>query len=594
MLLVSATALAIDVSLIVGFARWIWPASRRDDVGLYTLIGIVAAAIVAASVVAIMRLVRSESGAATAVPAAVRRPGTSLDAARPWPVVVLSGIGALLAAIPFIVATGVLLGRALTKGPATYVIAAALLPVGVVLTRKARGIFVEQLAIIVGATGALLLGWSLFRDLPMGLAGFLTGAAGIGLALWLGRPWISALLGAASTVGFALALNALLPGPSSMRGPSSYALIWSLLAMAGIAAVYATHRIRSSLHTLGGSRLDEPTLEATVSGWLAATLAGLAVGSGSAFLIAAHFGGTSGLDPATATTALLPARLLSLPLAIGASVWLAREIPSLRSPLALVMMATYGALSVAMPSLGATGLVLAASLVRANRILAVGALAAGLWIASAFYYNLSMPLAQKAVVLSVAGALLGAAAFALGARLTVGRLPLAAGEAPATSQLARGLTVVAALVVAGISVDAIRSKEALIRDGTPVFVELGPVDPRSLMQGDYMALRFRLPGGMLRQPLNGAPRPIAIGKRDRDGVLHIARIGDATTPLAEDEMRIEMRPSRGQWVVVTDAWYFKEGTGEKWAAARFGEFRVLPDGSALLVGLADKDRVPIK
>ena len=36
-------------------------------------------------------------------------------------------------------------------------------------------------------------------------------------------------------------------------------------------------------------------------------------------------------------------------------------------------------------------------------------------------------------------------------------------------------------------------KETLIAEGKPIFVELGPVDPRSLMQGDYMRLAFRLP-----------------------------------------------------------------------------------------------------
>ena len=29
-------------------------------------------------------------------------------------------------------------------------------------------------------------------------------------------------------------------------------------------------------------------------------------------------------------------------------------------------------------------------------------------------------------------------------------------------------------------------KEALLRDGTPLLIELAPVDPRSLIQGDYM------------------------------------------------------------------------------------------------------------
>ena len=40
-------------------------------------------------------------------------------------------------------------------------------------------------------------------------------------------------------------------------------------------------------------------------------------------------------------------------------------------------------------------------------------------------------------------------------------------------------------------------------------------------------------------------------------------------------------------MLVTNAWYFREGEAEHWAAARYGEFRVLPDGRALLVGMAD-------
>jgi len=127
-----------------------------------------------------------------------------------------------------------------------------------------------------------------------------------------------------------------------------------------------------------------------------------------------------------------------------------------------------------------------------------------------------------------------------------------------------------------------------------VFIELAPVDPRSLMQGDYMALRFRLADGALRHQSTDGQRSLAIGKRDADGVLRLTRIGDARSELAPDELMIELIQKRGQWIVVTDAWYFKEGTAKKWEAARFGEFRVLPNGRALLVGLADKDRVGIK
>lgn len=44
---------------------------------------------------------------------------------------------------------------------------------------------------------------------------------------------------------------------------------------------------------------------------------------------------------------------------------------------------------------------------------------------------------------------------------------------------------------------------------------------------------------------------------------------------------------------MTDGWYFAEGDASRWEQARFGEFRVQPDGKALLVGMADEQLVPI-
>ena len=51
------------------------------------------------------------------------------------------------------------------------------------------------------------------------------------------------------------------------------------------------------------------------------------------------------------------------------------------------------------------------------------------------------------------------------------------------------LTTLAVLVVVN---SAIWQKERHIAQGEVVYLELAPVDPRSLMQGDYMALNFAL------------------------------------------------------------------------------------------------------
>ena len=138
-------------------------------------------------------------------------------------------------------------------------------------------------------------------------------------------------------------------------------------------------------------------------------------------------------------------------------------------------------------------------------------------------------------------------------------------------------------------------KEDLIAHGQPVYVELAPVDPRSLMQGDYMALNFRLPGNVEGEldRLLSVERPHMVARRDQRGVLLPVRVVRAGTALAADEMRIELTPKNGRWILVTDAWHFREGDAERWSKARYGEFRVAADGRALLVGMADADLRPI-
>jgi uncharacterized membrane-anchored protein len=121
-------------------------------------------------------------------------------------------------------------------------------------------------------------------------------------------------------------------------------------------------------------------------------------------------------------------------------------------------------------------------------------------------------------------------------------------------------------------------------------VALAPVDPRSLMQGDYMALRFVLPSVADGQAsgANGGRRPQVVARRDARGIATLQR-ADRGEPLAGDELRIELSPKNGGWVLVTDAWFFKEGEADRWAQAKYGEFRVDANGRALLVGLRGAD-----
>jgi uncharacterized membrane-anchored protein len=140
------------------------------------------------------------------------------------------------------------------------------------------------------------------------------------------------------------------------------------------------------------------------------------------------------------------------------------------------------------------------------------------------------------------------------------------------------------LVVANVG---IRQKQQLIEHGRPVFVELAPVDPRSLTQGDYMQLAYTLPEAASQRDLASAAtggRPHVVARLDDRGIARIDRLAGAA-PLAAGELLIELTPKGGRWVIVSDAWFFREGEAQRWQRARYAEFRVAPDGRALLVDL---------
>ena len=76
---------------------------------------------------------------------------------------------------------------------------------------------------------------------------------------------------------------------------------------------------------------------------------------------------------------------------------------------------------------------------------------------------------------------------------------------------------------------------------------------------------------------------------------HVATLVADGTPdrLASDERLLQVHQSERQWQIGPDAYFFEEGTGEQYEAARYGEFRLQADGKTLLVGLRDEAYQPI-
>jgi uncharacterized membrane-anchored protein len=56
----------------------------------------------------------------------------------------------------------------------------------------------------------------------------------------------------------------------------------------------------------------------------------------------------------------------------------------------------------------------------------------------------------------------------------------------------RKVALVSLVVILALVNWSIFGKEKQLAEGKIVYLDLAPVDPRSLMQGDYMALRFQL------------------------------------------------------------------------------------------------------
>jgi uncharacterized membrane-anchored protein len=160
----------------------------------------------------------------------------------------------------------------------------------------------------------------------------------------------------------------------------------------------------------------------------------------------------------------------------------------------------------------------------------------------------------------------------------------------------RILIAIGALLVLGAVNFSILGKERIKRAGEVIYLDLAPVDPRSLMQGDYMTLRFRLADqiqatlhkpGQDEGPREGEQRFADI-VLDPRGVASLARPGAPATH------RLRYRIRRDAVWLGTNAFFFEEGSDKRYAGARFGEFRLdRESGEAVLVGLRDARLQPL-
>ena len=155
------------------------------------------------------------------------------------------------------------------------------------------------------------------------------------------------------------------------------------------------------------------------------------------------------------------------------------------------------------------------------------------------------------------------------------------------SILRYGLIALGGLSIAGLFGSQIKALENIKQTGETVFLDLRPVDPRALMMGDFMALRYAEEVSQdLPKDIPPSGQFVLVVGDNKIGTF--VRL-DNGAPLASNEIKINyIRQKRGV-TFGAPRYYFQNGTAKIYEAGEYGIFRIAPSGRAILVGLADEN-----
>ena len=157
------------------------------------------------------------------------------------------------------------------------------------------------------------------------------------------------------------------------------------------------------------------------------------------------------------------------------------------------------------------------------------------------------------------------------------------------------------LILTGVNW-SIYQKEQHLASGAIAYLKLRPVDPRSLMQGDYMRLRFELADKIIaalpKKPIGSAnwrnrhnvdaSDGYVVVTLDDKRVASFKGLYEKGMMLTNNEIKMQYRVRNGRVKFATNAFFFQEGTAKVYEAAKFGQFRVNNKGGLLLAAMFDK------
>ncbi|UYI78420.1 MAG: GDYXXLXY domain-containing protein [Fusobacterium varium] len=125
------------------------------------------------------------------------------------------------------------------------------------------------------------------------------------------------------------------------------------------------------------------------------------------------------------------------------------------------------------------------------------------------------------------------------------------------------------------------------------YIKTVPVDPRSLIQGDYMVLNYDIAASARMEIGNIRKGYIRIKINDLK-IAEFIRIDEEYLPPSNNEISIQFQKNGSNIDIGVNSYLFQEGTGNKFQKAQYAEVIELKNGKLRLKNLLDKDFIKIK
>ena len=154
------------------------------------------------------------------------------------------------------------------------------------------------------------------------------------------------------------------------------------------------------------------------------------------------------------------------------------------------------------------------------------------------------------------------------------------------------MMMMSVIVLATLNYD-IYDKEQIKEHGKTLLLELTLVDPRSLIQGDYMRLRYDIErNAPVKELASHQKFGYIVIRPDENNVAQFIRFYKKED-LATGEKLLHFHKKHSRVRIVPDSFFFQEGHAKHYENAKYAVFKFDDSGKHLLVGLADENKKTI-